>query len=130
MTRPDPQTGRFTFAQRLKSFRYACSGIAFMLRNQHNARIHLAITLAVCALGWASGLSVADWRWLIVAIALVWFAELINTAIEYVCDLVAPEHDEKVRRAKDIGAAAVLICAVGAALIGVLTFWPSLLRLI
>lgn len=130
MTRPDPQTGRFTLAKRLKSFRYACSGIAFMLRTQHNAWIHLAITLAVCALGWASGLSAADWRWLIVAIAMVWFAELINTAIEYVCDIVSPEHDERVKRAKDIGAGAVLVCAISAALIGVLTFWPYLLRVI
>ena len=67
---------------------------------------------------------------LIVAIALVWFAELINTAIEYVCDLVSPEHDERVKRAKDIGAGAVLICAMGAALIGVLTFWPYLRHMV
>jgi diacylglycerol kinase len=130
MNSPDLHCCRFTFAQRLKSFRYACNGIIFMLRTQHNAWIHLAITLAVCVLGWGLGLSAADWRWLIIAIALVWFAELINTAVEYVCDLVSPDHNERVKRAKDIAAGAVLICAVGAALIGVLTFWPYLLRMI
>ena len=74
--------------------------------------------------GWWLSISATDWRWLIVAIVLVWVAETMNTAFEYVCDVVSPEFHLSVARAKDIAAGAVLICAGGAALIGVVTFWP------
>lgn len=95
-----------------------------MLKTQHNAWIHLALTVAACAAGWLLNVSATDWRWITVAIVLVWFAEAINTAIEHVCDVVSPEFHKSVEKAKDIGAAGVLICAVGAAIIGILTFLP------
>ena len=67
---------------RLQSFRYAARGIAFMLRSQHNAWIHLAITIVVCITAWWMRVSVADWCWLTVAVVLVWVAETTNTAFE------------------------------------------------
>ena len=114
----------FSFRDRLQSFRYAAAGIGFMLRTQHNAWLHLSITLAVGLAGFWVGLSAADWRWLVVAVVLVWVAETMNTAFEYVCDVVAPNFHLSVARAKDIAAGAVLICSVGAAVLGLLTFWP------
>jgi len=116
----------FSVADRLQSFRYAASGIAFMLRSQHNAGIHLTITVAVCLAAWWLKLSAADWRWLTVAIVLVWVAEAMNTAFEYVCDVVSPEFHVSVERAKDIAAGAVLICSGGAVVLGLLTFTPYL----
>jgi diacylglycerol kinase (ATP) len=116
----------FSIAQRLRSFRYAASGIVFMLRTQHNAWIHLAITVAVLAFGWRLGLSGTDWRWITVAIVLVWVAETMNTAFEFVCDVVSPEFHISVKTAKDIAAGAVLICSAGAVVIGLLTLWPYL----
>ncbi len=68
----------------------------------------------------------ADWRWLIVAMAMVWVAETFNTAVEYVCDVVSPGYSESVKRAKDIAAGAVLLCAFAAVLIGGFTLWPYL----
>ena len=121
---PGPEVAPFSLADRARSFRYAFSGIGYMLRSQHNAWVHLAITVAVCLAGWWFGVSAADWRWLIVAIVLVWVAETVNTAFEYLCDVVSPEFHVSVARAKDIAAGAVLICAGGAALIGISTFWP------
>jgi len=121
---PGPEVATFSLADRARSFRYAFSGIGYMLRSQHNAWVHLAITVAVCLAGWWFGISAADWRWLIVAIVLVWVAETMNTAFEYLCDVVSPEFHVSVARAKDIAAGAVLICAGGAALIGISTFWP------
>src|SRR5262245_6270452 len=118
------QSETFSIAERLESFRYAASGIVFMLRTQHNAWIHLAITIVVCLAAWWLKLSAADWRWLTVAIVLVWVAETMNTAFEFVCDVVSPEFHGSVERAKDIAAGAVLICAGGAVVIGVLTFGP------
>ena len=111
-----------------RSFLYAAKGIAYMLRSQRNARIHIAATVIVCALGAWLGLTATDWRWLIAAITLVWSAEAVNTAIECLCDVVSPEYHPAVGRAKDLGAGAVLICAVGALAIGLITFAPYLLR--
>jgi len=59
---------------------------------------------------------------------MVLAAEGFNTAIEYVCDLVSPDYHASVEKAKDVAAGAVLVCAIGAALIGALTFWPYLFR--
>lgn len=109
-----------------QSFRYAFKGIGYIFRTQANAKIHLAITLLVIAAGWRLDIGGGDWLWLIISIAMVWAAEAFNTAIEYVCDVVSPEHHEAVERAKDIGAAAVLICACGAAVIGAIIFYPYL----
>lgn len=125
---PGPEVATFSLADRARSFRYAFSGIAYMVTSQHNAWLHLAITILVCLTGLWFGLSAADWRWLIAAIALVWVAETMNTAFEYVCDVVSPEFHVSVARAKDIAAGAVLICAGGSALIGILTFWPYFWR--
>lgn len=100
---------RFSIAARLKSFTYAFSGFAFMLRTQHNAWIHLAATAAVIALGFALNVSLDAWRWLIAAMALVWVAEAMNTAFEHLCDVVSPQFHESVKRSKNIAAAAVLV---------------------
>ena len=118
----------FSTAERLRSLRHAARGVALLARTQHNARIHLAATLLVLVLGWWLRISPADWRWLVVAITLVWAAEAMNTAFEYLCDVVSPEFSPIVRNAKDIGAGAALICSAGAAVLGVLVFLPYLLR--
>jgi diacylglycerol kinase (ATP) len=97
-----------------------------MLRTQHNAWIHLTVTVVVCLTGWWLRLSGADWRWLTVAIVLVWVAETMNTAFEYLCDVVSPEFHVSVAKAKDIAAGAVMICSAGAVVLGLLTFWPYL----
>lgn len=114
----------FSPMARLKSVVYAVDGLVFMLRTQHNAWLHLAATVAVIVAGIWFKVRLDDWRWLVAAILLVWMAEAFNTAVEYVCDVVSPGYAEAVRRAKDIAAGAVLVCAIGAALIGVITFWP------
>lgn len=115
---------RFSAVGRLKSFAYAIDGIAFMLRTQHNAWLHAVATIAVIALAIFLDVSASDWRWLIAAMATVWVAETINTAVEYVCDVVSPGYNEAVKRAKDIAAGGVLLAAIGAFAIGLLTFLP------
>src|SRR3954465_3042448 len=97
---PGPEVATFSFADRARSFRYAFAGIAYMLRTQHNAWLHLVISLLACLTGWWLGLSAADWRWIIGAIVLVWVVETTNTAFEYVCDVVSPEFHRSVAKAK------------------------------
>lgn len=116
----------FSIIARANSFRHATAGLWFMLRTQHNGWIHLAATILVCVAGLVLKVSLSDWRWLIVAIALVWMAEALNTAFEHLCDVVSPDFHHAVQKSKDIAAGAVLICAVGALCLGIATFWPYL----
>jgi diacylglycerol kinase len=118
----------FSVAARIKSFAYALQGIGFMLKTQHNAWFHAWASVVVIAAGLILKVSASDWRWLTVAMAMVWVAETFNTAVEYVCDVVSPGYSEAVKRAKDIAAGAVLLCAVAAVLIGGITLWPYVFR--
>ncbi len=123
-----PEARRFSLLQRLQSFRHAGRGLVRLVAQEHNARIHLAMSLLATALGGWLGLRPEDWRWLIAAVAAVWMAEAFNTALERLCDRVSPEWHPLVRDAKDMAAAAVLLASVGAALVGVLTLVPYLPR--
>lgn len=120
MATPNP----FSLQARLRSFRYAFAGVGFMLRTQHNARIHLAATIIVLATSALLRISMTDWRWIIVASVTVWVAEAFNTALEHLCDVVSPGYRVAVKHAKDVAAAAVLLSAIGALCIGVLTLFP------
>ncbi len=123
-TKSMPSHSKFSISARVKSFGYALSGIGFVIRNEHNARIHIFAASTVVALGLAYQIRIADWLVLVLAISGVCFAETMNTAFEYLCDVVSPQKNESVRRAKDIAAGAVLISAFGALVIGVLVFLP------
>jgi diacylglycerol kinase (ATP) len=120
---------RFSILARLKSFQYAFAGIAYMLRTQHNAWLHVIATVGVIVAGFALNITASDWRWIVVAIVLVWVAETINTAFEHLCDVVQPEFHASVKRSKDIAAGAVLICVIGAVVLGAQVFAPYVLAL-
>lgn len=117
---------RAVLRERLKSVGYALAGLRFILRTQHNARFHLAAAALTVAAGVLLGLPRADWLWLATAIALVWFAEAMNTGFEYLCDVVSPEFSAAVEKAKDIAAGAVLITAAYAVIVGLLIFVPPI----
>ena len=118
------------FIRLLKSFVYALQGGVFLVRTQPNARVHLLATVLVCAAGIYFGLSRPEWLWISVAIVLVWSAEAFDTALEQLADALHPEQHAGVGRAKDLGAAAVLIAALGAAVIGLLVFMPYFANLV
>ena len=108
--------------RRISSFACAIKGAAFLISSQPHARIHLAATGAVFVLGLALNLQRLEWCLLIIAIMVVWVAEGMNTALEVIADAVHPGHHPLIGRAKDVAAAAVMIAAVGAVLIGILIF--------
>jgi diacylglycerol kinase (ATP) len=118
----------FSIPARVQSFCHAFSGLWLMLKTQHNARIHLAATLAVCTGGVILRISADDWRWLVVAIVLVWIAETLNTAFEHLCDVVSPQFHASVKASKDIAAGAVLISALSAAVIGAMVLGPYVVK--
>jgi diacylglycerol kinase (ATP) len=115
---------QFSSRARLRSFVYAGRGIRTMLASQHNAWIHAGATLAVTCAGLAFGVGRIEWLSLILAIVSVWTAEALNTAFEFLCDVASPEFHPLVEKAKDVAAGAVLICALGAAVIGAIVFAP------
>jgi diacylglycerol kinase (ATP) len=115
-----------TFWGRVESFRHAGRGLLFMLRTQHNAWIHAAMSLLVTAAGCLLRVSGGEWCWLVLAIASVWTAESFNTALEIIVDIASPEFRPAAGRAKDVGAGAVLLCSAGATVVGALVFLPHL----
>lgn len=122
-------TKRFLIVDRIKSFGFALEGVATMMRTQHNAWIHLASTIAAVAAGLSLAVSRDEWLWLVLAIVAVWTAEALNTAFELLCDVASPEFHPVVKQAKDVAAAAVLITAAGATVVGFLVFAPYLAAL-
>ncbi len=112
--------------RRAASFRYAFQGLYDLFRTQPNARIHLAVALAVLAAGAFLGLSRGEWITVALCIALVISLEAINTALEYLTDLVSPGQHPLAGKAKDAAAAAVLVAAAGAAVVGLIIFVPKL----
>jgi diacylglycerol kinase (ATP) len=119
----------FSVASRLESFRCAFRGVGTLLASQHNARIHLLATVCACSLGLLIGISRLEWCAIVVAIAMVWMAEALNTAFEFLYDVAPPEFHPLIQKAKDVAAAAVLLSAAGAAVIGLIVFIPHLLRI-
>lgn len=111
---------------RLDSFRHAYAGWWYMLRTQHNAWIHAIISTAVFVLGLWLGLGRLEWAIILLTMALVWMAEFINTALEAVVDLASPDLHPLAKVGKDVAAAAVLVGAVTAILVGLLILGPPL----
>ena len=114
----------FHIMERIRSFRFAFAGIWTMLKHEHNAWIHAVATAGVVAMGLSFGVSSSDWCWLVLAIMAVWSSEALNTAFEFLADVASPEFHPIVEHAKDVASGAVLIAAIGAAVIGALVFWP------
>ena len=110
-----------------RSFRYALRGLATALREQPNARIHLAAAVAAVATGWLLPLSRLEWCFIASAVALGWVAELLNTALEYAVDLAADgARHALAAKVKDVAAGAVLVAAAYAAFTGAMVFGPHL----
>jgi len=118
--------GQFSVQGRVQSFIYAFRGLGFMLKSQHNAWIHAAATVLVVGAGVWLRIDGRDWALLIIAMVSVWVAEALNTALELIADAVSPEHHPLIGVAKDVAAAAVLLAATGAAVIGFIVFVPQL----
>jgi diacylglycerol kinase (ATP) len=106
----------------IESFNYAIEGVIHVLRTQRNMRIHFAVAVAVIVGAVAVGVSKIELIALLLAIAFVLVAEMINTAIEGAIDAATTSFDPMAKLAKDIAAGAVLIASVNAVAVGYLVF--------
>ncbi len=115
---------------RLRSFVFAARGLRQVFAEEPNAAIHLTIAAIVIVAGFLLKLSKAEFAMIIVAIAMVFVAEVFNTAIERLTDLVSPTEHPLAGQSKDMAAGAVLIASIAAVIIGAIVFVPKLLPLI
>ena len=111
---------------RLRSFRYAFAGLRLLLREEHNARIHATITVLVVVAGIVLRVSPVEWGVLVICIGMVLAAEAFNSAIERVANYLTIERDDRIRDIKDLAAGAVLLCAIAAAIVGLIVFVPHI----
>ncbi|MDB5135513.1 MAG: diacylglycerol kinase family protein [Mucilaginibacter sp.] len=114
----------------VRGFGYALSGIWHAAVTQLNFRVHLVAVLIAVYAGYALHISTYEWLWIILCVGMVLTAELFNTALEFLTDLVSPEYNKKAGLVKDMSAGAVLITAICALVIGLVIFVPKLLALI
>lgn len=114
---------------RLRSVLHAIDGLAFVIRNEPNMRIHVAAASLVVLAGVWLGIDASEWRWLLLAVGLVFMAEAFNTAVEQCCNAVSREYRRAIKAAKDTAAGAVLMSAILAVVIGATILAPHMLKL-
>jgi diacylglycerol kinase len=115
--------------ERIKSFSYALKGIVTLFSSQANARIHAVALVIAVSFGFYFKIDKTEWLAITLIAALVLSAEAMNTAVEFVVDLVSPDYHPLAGKAKDVAAAAVLLAAFGAVIVGLIIFLPRILTL-
>ncbi|WP_226915701.1 diacylglycerol kinase family protein [Hymenobacter siberiensis] len=110
--------------RRVASFGHAGRGVWTALRSEVHLRFHALATVVVIGLGFYCRITRLEWALVAISVASVWAAELVNTAIEALTDLVSPAYHPLAGKAKDVAAGAVLLAALGALVVGALVFGP------
>lgn len=113
---------------RIKAFGYAFSGIKNSFMRETHLKLHLLSVILVVTLGLFLDVSKSDWLILSLAITLVIAFEMVNTAIENLCDMIQPEQDPKIKYIKDVAAGAVLVVCIFAVVAGLFVFLPYILK--
>ena len=113
----------------VKSFGYAVEGLKYAFKYEQNILAHSLATILVIIFGFIFNISFTEWLTLLLIIGLVIATELINTSIEAVVDLITLEKHPVAKVAKDTAAAAVMVFALIAVLIGIIIFIPKILVL-
>jgi diacylglycerol kinase len=114
------------FKQLNQSIGHALDGIVNLIKQERNAKIHLVATALVIYVGFNMEFTAQEWIWISLAVACVWVAELINTSIERLTNLVSPEYHPLAKQVKDYAAGAVLVMSLWAILVFCLIAFPHL----
>lgn len=122
------QQEKFSIKKRIKSFSYAFAGLKVLFKEEHNARIHAVATVLVVAAGILFRITSGEWMAVVICIGMVISAEIVNSSLERCADFIKQERDDRKRDIKDLGAAAVLVCAIAAAVVGCIIFIPYLIQ--
>ena len=114
----------------VNSFMCAINGIIRALRTEKHLRFDIFVAILMIVLGFALKINYVEWIACVISIGIMIFAELINTAIEYMVDLYTREKNEQAGRTKDISAGAVLILSAAVSVVGLIIFAPKIYSLI
>lgn len=120
---------RYNFKKQLKSFTFAWKGILTCAGHEQNITFHLVAAIVVVAAGFFFNITHTEWMVVMLCIGTVITAELFNSAIERLVDLVSPEWQKIAGEVKDIAAGAVLVTAITAAIVGLIVFLPYVIAL-
>lgn len=120
---------KFSLKKRSKSALYALNGLRVLFLEEHNSRIHIAIVIVVVTAGFLLKISNTEWLVVCILIALVFSLEIINSAIENICDYISPQWNEVIKKVKDLAAAAVFVSSVMSVICGAIIFLPKLYNL-
>lgn len=112
------------FRKWVDSANNAIEGILYAAKTQRHLRYHLYSAVTVLVLSYILGVQRHDFLIIAVTVIIVLLAEMMNTAVEFIVDMVSPEYSERARIAKDVAAGAVLITAFGAVVIGYIILFP------
>lgn len=115
------------FKSRYQAFGYAFKGAWDLLANQAPSRIHIAAFFGMLFVCWFLEFPLWKWCLFIICVGMVLAAEALNTAVEYVVDLVSPEYHELAGKAKDVAAAAVLFASMASGIVAILMIGEALL---
>lgn len=125
----EQKSSKFSWKARLKSFVFAWRGIIDFFRKEHNAQIHLAITIVVIIVSIFFRVNKSETIAIVISIAMVWITEMINTSIEKTMDFISLQKHPQIKVIKDLSAGAVLIAAIAAVIIGCIIFIPKIISL-
>lgn len=117
---------KYDFKKQIRSFGYAWHGLYSSIGKEQNLSFHLIATVLVIIAGFLFHITRTEWLVILLCIGMVISAELFNTAIERLVDLVSPQRHPIAGQVKDIAAGAVLVCACIAVIIGLIIFIPYL----
>lgn len=113
-----------------RSFIYAWQGIQYCFKTQLNFRIHLGILLLVIITGGLFNITTTEWLIILLCAMIVLILEMVNTALEYLCDIITTDYHPAIKIIKDVSAGAVLIAAMASIIIGAIIFLPRIVHLL
>jgi diacylglycerol kinase (ATP) len=115
----------FSFFDRFKSSKYAWNGLKILIKEEHNAWIHLAGLSGAVLFSFYFRLTPLEWVAILLTVGNVFAFELINTSIENVADFISPDRHDQIKKIKDLSAGAVLVSVIIAILVGLIIFLPK-----
>lgn len=121
---------KFSFNSRIKSFGFAFNGLKILVKEEHNFRIHLVAAILASLLSVLLQVSIYEWFAVLFCIAMVIGAEIVNTCLENICDLISADFQLSIKKIKDMAAALVLISSLISLIVAAIVFVPKLIILI
>lgn len=118
------------FHKLVKSFGFAFSGLIQAVKSEPNLKIHFTAVAVVTIAGFVFKISMLEWLIVLLIFALIISLELLNTAVENLCDLIDPQYNPKIKKIKDISAGAVLFSSIIALIAGIIIFAPKIIFLL